>query len=268
MLASAYLYRLTRLWRQFRKMPIESWRLVMAFLGFTTVFLAVQGPLHDLAESYLFSAHMIQHLMLQFVMPPLILLGAPGALLWPALKPKGVIRVLRVCVHPLGAFILFNVALVGWHLPPLYDLALENHNLHISQHVIFMIVGLIAWWPLLGSLEQLPRPHPSVQMLYLFAQSIPMGFLGAIITFASEPLAGAFSPLGEAGVGVDFQEQPGLGGGAQQLAGVRVADLLTGRDGKFIGADAADFHAVRSFSRDESEGQIASPGKSAAETAK
>jgi len=188
MLASAYLYGLARLWRQSRKLPVEPWRLVMTFMGFTTVFLAVQGPLHDLAEGYLFSAHMIQHLMLQFVMPPLILLGTPGALLWPALKHKGMMRVLRICVHPLGAFILFNVALVGWHLPPLYDLALENHNVHISQHVSFMIVGLIAWWPLLGSLEQLPRPHPSVQMLYLFAQSIPMGFLGAIITFAGEPL--------------------------------------------------------------------------------
>jgi putative membrane protein len=188
MLASAYLYGLSRVWRRLGRFPIEPWRFAMTCLGLITVFIAVQGPLHDLSENYLLSAHMVQHLMLQFVMPPLILLGTPGVLLSSVLKPNPVIRVLRVCVHPLGAFILFNAVLVGWHLPPLYDFALEHHNVHISQHISFMFVGLIAWWPLVGSLEALPRPHPSVQMLYLFAQSIPMGFLGAIITFASEPI--------------------------------------------------------------------------------
>ncbi len=187
-LGGAYLYGAGPLRERFGwAETIEPSRVAAFFGGLLVIFLALEGPLHELAESYFFTAHMTQHLLLQLAMPPLLLLGTPDWLLRPLFRSPKVVRLGRLLVHPVTAFALFNVVLVGWHLPPLYDLALEHHNLHVAQHLTFMVTAVIAWWPLLGPLPELPRPHASVQMIYLFAQSVPMGFLGATITFAGEP---------------------------------------------------------------------------------
>ena len=187
-LGGAYLYGAGPLRERFGWAEyVEPGKVAAFFGGLLVIFLALVGPLHELAENYFFTAHMTQHLLLQLAMPPLLILGTPNWLLRPLLRSPRVVRMGRLLVHPVTAFALFNAVLVGWHLPPLYDLALKHHNLHIAQHFIFMVTAVIAWWPLLSPLPELPRPHPSVQMVYLFAQSVPMGFLGAIITFAGEP---------------------------------------------------------------------------------
>jgi len=164
-------------------------RQVAAFvLGSLTVLVSLEGPIHELADNYLLSAHMIQHLMLQLAMPPLILIGTPGWLLRPAIKNHYVLSIARRLTHPVVAFFLFNFNLVVWHLPPLYDLALQTHGVHIFQHLTFMVTAVIAWWPLLSPSKEIPRSAYPLQIVYIFAQSVPMGFLGAIITFAGEPL--------------------------------------------------------------------------------
>ena len=158
------------------------------FLGLFVVFVALNGPLHDLSDHYLFSAHMVQHLLLQLLMPPLLLLGLPQVRDVPILSGPRLITIFKSLTNPIICFITFNGVLVSWHLPPLYDFALQNHNVHIIQHLTFMFVGVLAWWPVLSPSSQLPRALFPIQIIYIFAQSIPMGFLGAAITFSGSLL--------------------------------------------------------------------------------
>ena len=154
------------------------------FFGLFVVFVSLNGPLHDLSDHYLFSAHMVQHLLLQLLMPPLLLLGLPQVTDVRMLSGPRLIALFKRMTNPIICLITFNGFLVGWHLPPLYDFALQNHNVHIVQHLTFMFVGALAWRPVLSPSSQLPRALFPIQIIYIFAQSIPMGFLGAAITFA------------------------------------------------------------------------------------
>ncbi len=162
---------------------------VLAFLGgLAVVFFALNGPLHDLSDRYLFSAHMVQHLLLTLVVPPLLLAGTPAWLLRPILQGPGVPRTGRALTRPLAAFAVYTIVLAAWHLPRLYDWAMRDHGLHILQHLMFMATGLLLWWPVMSPLPELPRLPPPAQMLYLFLAGVPMSLVAALITLSDELL--------------------------------------------------------------------------------
>ena len=157
------------------------------------LFLSLNGWLHDLSDYYLFSAHMVQHLLLALVIAPLMIMATPGWMIRPALRYRIVASAARWVTHPLRAFAIFNVVLAAWHLPPLYNLALAEHPIHIVQHLMFLVVSVIMWWPILSPLPELPRlPYP-LQMLYLFLMSIPMSIVAVYIAYADSILYPAYS---------------------------------------------------------------------------
>src|SRR5438105_14038868 len=88
------------------------------------LFLSINGWLHDLSDYYLFSAHMVQHLLLALVVAPLLIMATPGWMLRPALAARAVASTARWVTNPLHSFAIFNVVLAAWHLPPLHNLAL------------------------------------------------------------------------------------------------------------------------------------------------
>lgn len=160
------------------------WRAA-AFVGaLVTIFVALNGPLHDLSERSLVAAHMLQHLLLTLVMPPLLLSGIPGWLLRPILRMPGAARVGWLLTRPLPALGVFSVVFTAWHLPRLYEWALVNHDLHILQHLSFMGAAVLLWWPVLSPLPEWPRLGPPAQLLYLFAAGIPMVPIAAFLTLA------------------------------------------------------------------------------------
>ena len=156
------------------------------------LLVALNGPLHDLSDYYLFSAHMVQHLLLTLVVPPLLLAGIPSWMADALVRRLGRVRALgalaRAATRPVPALALYTVALVGWHLPGLYVAALEHHPLHIVEHVALMATALVAWWPVLSPSALLPRLHYGAQILYLFAFGIPMTVVAAMITGAEHTL--------------------------------------------------------------------------------
>jgi putative membrane protein len=157
----------------------------IAFAGALGVlFVALTGPIHDLSDYYLFSAHMVQHMLLVFAMPPLLLYGTPGYMLRPLLRDPRLLRLGRALTRPVGAFATFNLVLVAWHLPPLYNLAMEQHPVHIVEHLIIMAASVILWWPMLSPLPELPRAPYPVQMLYLFVVGLPMVMVAIFISMA------------------------------------------------------------------------------------
>jgi putative membrane protein len=182
------------------------------------IFLSLNGWLHDLSDYYLFSAHMVQHLLLTLVAPPLLIMGTPGWMLRPALRWPGVGPVARWVTRAPQAFLIFNVVLTAWHLPPVYGLAMQYHPVHIVQHLCFMIAATLMWWPILSPMPELPRlPYPA-QMLYLFLMSIPMSLVAVCIgysdhalylAYASAPRLWGITPLQDQLIGALIMWIPG-----------------------------------------------------------
>lgn len=160
-------------------------RAIAFLLGINLMFLSLFSALDELGDRYLFSAHMLQHLVLTMIGPPLVLLGIPGWLIQPLLRRRVVLRLGKMLTNPFVAFTLFNADLWLWHAPPLYDATLFNQNLHILEHLSFVFFGLLYWWPMFSPVEKgLPRLPIGGQVLYLFFGSMPMVLLGAGLTFA------------------------------------------------------------------------------------
>jgi putative membrane protein len=163
------------------------------FGGLAVIFLALNGPLHDLSDYYLFSAHMVQHLLLTLVAPPMLLAGTPGWMLRPALRHRAIGWTARRLTRVTTAYLLFNVVLAAWHLPALYNTAMAYHPVHIAQHVMFMVAAVLMWWPILSPLPELPRLAYPAQMLYCFLMMIPMSIVAIYITMADVGLYPAYA---------------------------------------------------------------------------
>ena len=162
---------------------------LLALAGALTVLAgALNGPLHDLSDRALLSAHMVQHLLLTLAAPPLLLAAVPPGLLSPLLPRLGLLPLVRRLTGLPVAFGLYNAALVAWHLPAPYNAALEHHALHVVEHLTLIATAVLAWWPILSSEPVLPRPAYGTQLLYLFLMSVPMTVVAAFVTLAPAPL--------------------------------------------------------------------------------
>src|SRR5437868_13184358 len=174
--------------RHFSNEPIKTGQTTAFLSGMLIMFLALISPLDELGDSYLFSAHMVQHLCLTILGPPLLLLGTPEWMVKPAISNKVIFKVAKVLTYPVVAFVLYNADFWLWHAPPLYNATLENEAIHILEHLTFIVFGIIVWWPIFSPLEEgLPRLSLGGQILYLFFSGMPSVALGAGLTF-SPPL--------------------------------------------------------------------------------
>lgn len=188
-IAGFYAWALRRRAREVPTEPAARPAQIISFAaGLLVMFVSLNGPIHELSDYFLFSAHMVQHLMLTLIMPPLLLLGTPVWLLRAAIQKPGVTAIARAVTSPLVAFGLYNVVFAGWHIPQFYNAALENHNLHIVQHLMFIGAAMLVWWPVVEPLPELERMTSPVRMLYLFALGIPMSVVSALITLSESVL--------------------------------------------------------------------------------
>jgi putative membrane protein len=163
------------------------------FTSLLLLFLTLNGPLHDLSDYYLFSAHMIQHLILTLVVPPLMILGTPGWMLRPLLRSPSAFRLAKALTSIAACFAAFNLVLSFWHLPPMYNLALAHHPVHIVQHLMFIGASVLMWWPLTSPLPELPRAAYPAQMMYCFLMVIPMSVISIYIVMADATLYPAYA---------------------------------------------------------------------------
>ena len=164
-------------------------RQIAAFtLGVLVIFLSLLSPLHILADQYLFSAHMIQHVLLTFVAPPLLILGTPDWLIRPLLRSGLTLKLIKFLTHPLVAFFAFSAIFSVWHIPELYNLSVTNHGIHVFEHLLFMSSAVLMWWPLTSMVPEIPRLSYPLGILYLFLLSIAQIIVFAPITFAQSPL--------------------------------------------------------------------------------
>ena len=106
---------------------------------------------------------------------------------------RGVAPVARLLTTPASAFLAFNVVLAGWHLPPMYNAALEFHPVHILQHLMFIATSVLMWWPLSSRMAELPRLAFPGQMLFCFLMVIPMSVVSIYIVMADSLLYPAYA---------------------------------------------------------------------------
>ena len=189
-LAALYGWRASRLAHGQRPSPA---RMTAFGAGLVLILLSLNGPLHDLSDYYLFSAHMVQHLVLTLAVPPLLLAGVTPEMLRPVLHVPVIGAVARQITAPIACFMIFNVVLAAWHLPPMYNTAMANHNVHIIQHLCFLVASVLMWWPYLSPLPELPRLSYPGQILYSFLMTIPMSILSAWIVYADALLYPAYA---------------------------------------------------------------------------
>lgn len=157
-------------------------------LGCLTILVAADWPMHDVAERYLYSAHMIQHMLLTFAAVPLLMMGTPAWLWRLLLRPRGFLRVARALTRPLIALVIFNVVLVFTHWPVIVTASVRSELVHFSLHTLLVGSALVMWTPVLSPLLELPRlSHPG-RMLFLFLQSLVPTVPASFLTFGERPL--------------------------------------------------------------------------------
>ena len=151
--------------------------------GVAVIALALLSPLDPLADEYLFSAHMVQHMLLVLVAPPFLLLGITAADVRAILRVPALAASQRVFGNPIIAWTIGTATLCVWHIPALYDAALRAQWLHIFEHISFLGTGTIFWWPVIAPLRAQRLTAPAA-LLYLAAGALAGSVLGIVITFA------------------------------------------------------------------------------------
>ena len=167
----------------------ESLRPLLFVAGIVTAYIALQSPIDRGGDSYLLTLHMVQHLLLMMVAPPLVLLGIAG-IRPPAPQAHARLRAIWTWLtRPWQATLLFNAVLLVWHVPSLYDATLRTEWIHVVEHLTFIAVGVVFWWPIIDPVRG-PRtvtvgPFSKIAMLVL--AGVPPTVLGFV--FAMAPAA-------------------------------------------------------------------------------
>ena len=175
-------------------------RAAAFFAGIAVLFLALDSPLDTLGDTYLFSAHMVQHLLLILIVPPLLLLGMPAALVERARRVPWMRRPMSALGAPAVAWGLGIGTMAVWHIPALYDAALVRGGVHLVQHLSFLVTGTIFWWPVVAPADD-ARLGPLPAVLYLVAAALAGSVVGIVITFARVDLYPAyFLPVDRLGI--------------------------------------------------------------------
>ena len=214
-IAFAYAVRARTLVR--RGQPVPAWRIALFALGIALLVLAVASPLAAVAEDELFSFHMTQHLLLGDVAPLCLLAGLTGPLIRPLLALPGVYR-LKVLANPLVALPLWAANLVLWHMPTLYEGAVENGAVHALEHVSFFAAGIVLWLPVL---ETLPAPEwfgTGAKLGYIVGVRLVATVIGNVFIWASSPYYDVYE-AGDEFLGLSPSADQSLAGSLMMLEG-------------------------------------------------
>ena len=174
---------------------IPVWRAGSFLLGMSLIWTAVASPLAAL-DHELLTVHMLQHLLLMTIAPPLIWLGAPFMMFLNGLPRQFVHTVIRPLLHlapvqtaggtltlPALCWLAATVALVGWHIPALFTLGLQSAGWHLAEHASFLATGLLFWWPVVQPWPSASKwPELSI-ILYLFLATLPCDILSGFLVF-------------------------------------------------------------------------------------
>ena len=198
MLIGLYLLALSSLRKRTGIEPASHHRWYL-YGAITTLLIVEVSPLHDLAEGYLFSAHMIQHFLLVYLFPPFLLLSLPPGTLQPLLDKPVLFRIAKFLTNPITAIFAGNAIYAIWHVPIAYQAALFWHEVHILEHILMVGTAVLMWWPIFSPEKSLPRLSPPLCVLYLFIMSAAQIGVFAYVTFSDSVVYPFYSTSAEFG---------------------------------------------------------------------
>jgi putative membrane protein len=224
--------------------PWPLWRTALFAGGIAAIAAALIGPIDALAHE-LFSVHMVQHMLLVTVGAPLLLLGAPvrpllrglplairRAVVRPLARSGAVRAVTHLLRHPLVAGGLYVGGLYAWHVPLLYDAALADPLVHVTEHTWFLATGLLFWSVVIDPIPFRATLPYSARIFYLLLAGAGQNtILGGLLAFSTRLLYGSYADGGPERYGIDAVTDQRIGGAIMWVPG----DLI------FLGAASAAF---------------------------
>ena len=228
--------------RRWREIDGSAGRLTSFLAGMALILIALCSPIDRLGEQ-LFLMHMVQHLLLLDLAPILVLLGLTKVLLRPL--TRRLVRIERragLLAHPVFAIVLYVLTMAIWHIPAMYDAALELPVVHVLEHVTFGIAGGLYWWHLLSPIRARRRLGGMGPVVYMLATKVFVGLLGILLAFSPDAI-------------YDFYErQPGYWGlspGTDQSVG----GLIMALEQSIVMGVALVFLFTRALGESERENQ-------------
>ena len=157
--------------------------------GMLALLVALVSPIDGLGEDYLFSAHMLQHVLLGDIAPLLILLALSRVILRPVTRRlMGVERALGPLASPATGLVLWLVLMYLWHVPALYDAAAENPFVHLLEHTSFFLAGVALWWPLIEPIPMRRRLSGLQPVGYIATAKAGLAALGLYLAWSTSAL--------------------------------------------------------------------------------
>lgn len=198
--------------------PVVTRKNVTAFVAAMTIlWLASDWPMHDLAEEYLYSMHMLQHMALSYFVPPLALLALPEWMFRALVGEGRAYRVIRWFSKPVIAGVLFNVVVMVTHIPALVNRSASSSPVHYSLHVLVVTTALLMWIPICGPAAEL-RVGYGGKMIYLFLMSVVPTVPAGWLTFAEGTVYKHYdTPVRVWGISVATDQQ--LAGAIMKIGG-------------------------------------------------
>jgi putative membrane protein len=196
---------------------VPGWRIALFTLGLALLLVAVASPLAAVGEDELFSFHMAQHLLLGDLAPLCLLAGLTGPILRPLLALPSVMR-LRVLANPFVALPIWAANLALWHLPVLYEGAIENSAVHALEHVCFFAAGIVLWLPVL---ETLPAPEwfgTGAKLVYIVGVRLVATVIGNVFIWGGSPYYDVYR-TGDGYLGLTPSADQSLAGSLMMIEG-------------------------------------------------
>jgi cytochrome c oxidase assembly factor CtaG len=198
-IAGALYLRGWRALQRTRARELPRWRAVCFFGGLLALWIALASPI-DALDDFLLSAHMLQHFILMSVAPPLLVLGAPlvpmlrGLPRWlirglrPAFASRAVHKIAHALAHPTVAWLVMNIAYLGWHVPQAFELTLRSEGWHNTEHMCFLLTSIAFWWVIVEPWPSRRRWSRWMVIPYLLTADVVNTILSAVLAFSGKVL--------------------------------------------------------------------------------
>jgi putative membrane protein len=191
-----------------RTLNEQRWRSFSFYVALLVLLIALASPIDAFSEK-LFWVHMVQHVLLLVVAPPLIVLARPWVRLWRVLplaarrtlarnlatgaRAKPLRSISRSLGRPIPSFVIFSVVLLGWHIPVLFDATLRSGPLHALEHTLFFAAALMFWKQVIHSPPLHSSLGPPQRVVYVIGAMIVSWVLAVVLALAPSPLYGFYA---------------------------------------------------------------------------
>ena len=155
---------------------------VYYLMGLFTLWVALETPIDPISDYYLDSVHMLQHVLLAFVAPPLLLLGLSRGMAERVVRVPG----LRALTEPVPAQVIAAAVMIAWHLPYLYELTLYHESVHVLEHLMFIASGIVLYWPIIDATSSTARWSMSAgaKLVYMLLATLPQDGVALALIFS------------------------------------------------------------------------------------